>query len=90
MECKRRHIKCDGAKPCGKCSRKGVNCIYHESDKKKRGPTAGKTFTITESFEGATKYYLDIIRKLSDELDMVKGRLAEKDQMALSRYEIIS
>ncbi|KAI8378634.1 hypothetical protein BD560DRAFT_325049, partial [Blakeslea trispora] len=39
--CRRKKIKCDGAKPgCGNCLKLNINCTYSTSNKK-RGPRQG-------------------------------------------------
>ena len=36
IECKRRKIKCDGERPCHRCSNQGAQCIYRQANR--RGP----------------------------------------------------
>lgn len=38
--CNQLHKKCDGQKPCARCLKKGIECIYLPP--KKRGPKTGK------------------------------------------------
>ena len=43
LACRKKHLRCDGQPVCGRCQRKGVECLYTQSRRGYRGPKRSQT-----------------------------------------------
>ena len=66
LPCRTRHLKCDGAKTCGRCEADNTTCVYAKSrrgGKRKRGSYARGTNLIEDALEDAHLQALTLPRK---------------------------
>ncbi|KAF1988670.1 hypothetical protein K402DRAFT_373848 [Aulographum hederae CBS 113979] len=83
LACRSRHLKCDGATPCSRCSADNSECQYVKSRRGWRGPRKNCAKPALESSNSST---LDVQNHRNDSIQETVVRSDDSNSSALSGY----
>ena len=85
IPCRGNHLKCDGARPCHPCQKKGVTCEYAQP--KKRGPKTNELQLLKMQLLQDCDELCSKIAELTEEEQKKKDQIESKDYFSNTNSE---